>query len=101
MSSFFYFKSKTSTDLTKSEWEFYLLVFSMLLAVDVSAKKNALFYKSHKSMNIKHIASSDLSSVLFYSRKVNIPHSSTARPLVKTSSHIFGTQTIKIDQTLV
>lgn len=64
-------------------------------------KKNALFYKSHKSMNIKHIASSDLSSVLFYSRKVNIPHSSTARPLVKTSSHIFGTQTIKIDQTLV
>lgn len=52
-------------------------------------------------MNIKHIASSDLSSVLFYSRKVNIPHSSTARPLVKTSSHIFGTQTIKIDQTLV
>lgn len=74
----------------------------MLLAVDVSAKKKtALFYKSHKSMNIKHIASSDLSSVLFYSRKVNIPHSSTARPLVKTSSHIFGTQTIKIDQTLV
>lgn len=64
-------------------------------------KKTALFYKSHKSMNIKHIASSDLSSVLFYSRKVNIPHSSTARPLVKTSSHIFGTQTIKIDQTLV
>lgn len=64
-------------------------------------KKTALFYKSHKSMNITHIASSDLSSVLFYSRKVNIPHSSTARPLVKTSSHIFGTQTIKIDQTLV
>lgn len=43
MSSFFYFKSKTSTDLTKSEWEFYLLVFSMLLAVDVSAKKPHYF----------------------------------------------------------
>lgn len=68
----------------------FISVFYVFSCGCFCKKKNVLFYKLYKFMNIKYIVLLDLFSVLFYSRKVNILYFSMVCLLVKIFLYIFG-----------